>query len=180
LTPASIGQVEFFAGVDVTPAHVAAGLDVPRIDELSAILGGLSARGHVIISGPSGSGKSALMWRTARDVGRGARPTRVLRCSSNADVALLVRHARLQQPSAVAPLLVCADDLGRDSYAHWAAARDQLLGIPGVLVLATVRREDFTPELAGDATVVDPRLCDRVRQAAQPAPIAPSHLGLTS
>jgi hypothetical protein len=165
LTPALISEAEFLAGVDVTPAHVAAGLDVPRIDELAAILGGLSARGHVIISGPSGSGKSALMWRAARDVGRGARPTRVLRCSSTSDVALLVRHARLQQPTAVAPLLVCADDLGRDSYTHWAAARDQLLEIPGVLVLATVRREDFTPELAGDATVVDPRLSQASAEA---------------
>jgi hypothetical protein len=157
-SPSSMSESEFLAGVDVTPAHVAAGLDAPRVDELSMILGGLGARGHVVIAGPSGSGKSALMWRAARDVGRGARPARVLRCSADAQVTLLVRHVRLQQPSPEAPLLVCVDDLGRDAFSHWSAARDQLVAIPGVLVLATVRREDFTAELAGDATVVDPRL----------------------
>lgn len=153
-----ISEGDFLAGVDVTPAHIAAGLDVVRAEELSAILNGLDASEQVVIAGPSGSGKSALMWRAARDVGRGARPVRVLRCATNEDVTLLVRHARVQEPSAESPLLVCVDDLGRDSFTQWPAARDQLLGIPGVYVLATVRREDFTAQLAGSATVVDPKL----------------------
>jgi hypothetical protein len=138
LAASTMTEGEFFAGVDVTPAHVAAGLDVPRIDELSAIFSGLNRRNEVVVAGPSGSGKSALLWRAARDVGRGARPVRVLRCSSDADVALLVRHARLQQPSTVAPMLFCVDDLGRDAFTYWTAARDQLLGVPGVMVLTTV------------------------------------------
>jgi hypothetical protein len=153
-----MSESDFLAGVDVTPAHIAAGLDAPRIVELSAILGGLGARGEVVIAGPSGSGKSALMWRAARDVGRGARPIRVLRCITNEDVTLLVRYARLQESSLESPLLVCVDDLGRDTFTQWPTARDQLLAIPGVLVLATVRREDFTAQLAGSATVVDPKL----------------------
>jgi hypothetical protein len=136
-----ISEDDFLAGVDVTPAHIAAGLDVVRAEELSAILNGLDASGQVVIAGPSGSGKSALMWR-----------------ATNEDVTLLVRHARVQEPSAESPLLVCVDDLGRDSFTQWPAARDQLLGIPGVYVLATVRREDFTAQLAGSATVVDPKL----------------------
>ena len=165
LAASTMTEGEFFAGVDVTPAHVAAGLDVPRIDELSAIFSGLNRRNEVVVAGPSGSGKSALLWRAARDVGRGARPVRVLRCSSDADVALLVRHARLQQPSTVAPMLFCVDDLGRDAFTYWTAARDQLLGVPGVMVLTTVRREDFTPDLAGSATVVDSRINQRSAEA---------------
>jgi hypothetical protein len=160
-----ISESDFLAGVDVTPAHIAAGLDVVRAEELSAILNGLDGRGQVVIAGPSGSGKSALMWRAARDVGRGARPVRVLRCATNEDVTLLVRHARVQGPAAESPLLVCVDDLGRDSFTQWPAARDQLLGIPGVYVLATVRREDFTAQLAGSATVVDPKLTQQSAEA---------------
>ena len=99
------------------------------------------------------------------DVGRGARPVRVLRCATNEDVTLLVRHARVQEPSVESPLLVCVDDLGRDSFTQWPAARDQLLGVPGVYVLATVRREDFTAQLAGSATVVDPKLTQQSAEA---------------
>jgi len=156
--PSDLDRSAFFAGVDVTPAHVAANLDVMRVEELSTVADGLANSGHIVIAGPSGSGKSALMWRAGRDVGRGARPLQVLRCSSDEDVTLLVRHVRQQQPAPETPILVCADDLGRDTLTRWPAARDQLLGVPGVMLLGTVRREDFTARLAGSATVMDPRL----------------------
>lgn len=163
--PSNLDRAAFFAGVDVTPAHVAANLDVMRVEELSTVADGLAASGHVVIAGPSGGGKSALMWRAGRDVGRGGRPLQVLRCSSDDDVTLLVRHVRQQQPTRQTPILVCTDDLGRDTLTHWPAARDQLLGEPGVMLLGTVRREDFTARFAGSATVVDPRL--RTSSAAE-------------
>src|SRR5206468_555589 len=54
---------QFLAGVDVAPAHIDAGLDITRTDELEAVLSGLSERHHVLLAGPSGSGKSALLWK---------------------------------------------------------------------------------------------------------------------
>lgn len=98
--PSNLDRSAFFAGVDVTPAHVAANLDVMRVEELSTVAHGLGTSGHVVIVGPSGSGKSALMWRAGQDVGRGARPLQVLRCSSDEDVTLVPDPPR-RRPDAV-------------------------------------------------------------------------------
>ena len=57
---------EFLTGVDVLPAHIAADLDLPRNAEVQAITEALSERHSALLSAPSGAGKSALMWRTAR------------------------------------------------------------------------------------------------------------------
>jgi hypothetical protein len=153
LTPA-----QFYAGVDVAPSHIAADLDVLRPSELTATYEGLADQRYVLLAGPSGSGKSALLWRAARDVGRGARPVRVLRLRGVADVETLVRHVQLQEPNAVAPVLVCGDDLGRTGMEGWPAAVSRLLELPGVLLVGAARAEDLTPALSRDARVVDPRL----------------------
>ena len=57
---------EFLTGVDVLPAHIAADLDLPRNAEVQAITEALSERHSALLSAPSGAGKLALMWRTAR------------------------------------------------------------------------------------------------------------------
>lgn len=149
---------QFFRGIDVAPAHIGAGLDVLRPEELELVLSGLADRGHVTITGPSGSGKSALLWRVGRIVGRGARTLRVRRVADTSDVDVLVRHVRREQPDATSPLLVCADDLGRIAMAEWPDALIRLREIPSVYVLAAVRREEFSPRIAGDGVVVDARL----------------------
>ena len=154
----------FLAGVDVTPAHIAAGFDVVRPEETNAVMEGLIDRGDVLIAGPSGSGKSALLWRAARLVDVGARIVRVLRVADARDVELLVRHVRRNQPSASMRLLVVADDLGRDRMAAWPDARDRLREMAGVLVVGAGRREDLTPQISGSAVVVDPILTESAAQ----------------
>jgi hypothetical protein len=160
VSPSSVDAGGFFAGVDVVPAHVAAGFDVVRPDETAGILSGLSERRDVVIAGPSGSGKSALLWRAARLVDFGARVLRVLRIADATDVELLVRHVRRQKPTEAMRLLVVADDLGRDRMAAWAEARRRLREIPGALLLAAVRREDLTPEISASAVVIDPTMTE--------------------
>lgn len=155
----------FFAGVDVGPAHVAAGLDVVRGAETIEIIEGLDAARDVVIAGPSGSGKSALLWRTALLLRTGMRVLRVLRVSDDNDVELLVRHVRRQMPRPNARTLVVADNLGADRMAAWPHARSRLVEIDGVLLLASVRREDFTPGLSGSAVVVDPKLAETSARA---------------
>lgn len=150
----------FLRGIDVTPAHIAAELDVVRPEETTAILEGLATRRHAVIAGPSGSGKSALLWRSARLLERGPRILRVLRVADPNDVELLLRHVRRQIPRHDMPVLVCADDLGRARMAAWPEASRRLSELSGVLILGAARREDLTPELSADATIVDPRLTD--------------------
>ena len=91
--------------------------------------------------------------------GRGVR-FELERRADASDVELLVRHVRRQMPRDEIPVLVCADDLGRARMAAWPEARRRLSELPGVLILGAARREDLTPELSADATVIDPRLTD--------------------
>lgn len=159
ITRSELTRSQFLQGVDAVPAHVASGLDVFRWRELADIYKGLEADRHVLLVGPSGAGKSALLWRAAREASRASRAVRVRRVASSADVQMLVRWVRLQEPSADSPMLVCVDDLGRNSTAACPAAADQLLEMPNVRILGAARAEDFRPGLLrGRATIVTPEL----------------------
>jgi hypothetical protein len=148
----------FLAGVDVHPGHVAAQLDLPRPGVLEQVYSGLHRDRYVMLVGPSGCGKSALLWRAAHDIAGVIRPFRIRRVEP-ADVPTLVRWVRLQRPSPHAPVLVCADDLGRPHMSGWEKTVDQLLELPDVLMVAAARQEDFHPGMArGRATVVEPKL----------------------
>jgi hypothetical protein len=70
---------------------------------------------------------------------------RVLRVATSADAQLLVRHVAPTMPSLENKIVVCVDDLGRARTAAWAEARDRLMELPGVKIMAAARREDLTP-----------------------------------
>jgi hypothetical protein len=148
----------FFSGVAVLPSHIASGRDVLRVSETEQALEALSRSRQALIVGPSGTGKSALLWRTAAMIADGSRVIRVTRVSSDADVALLVDHIAGLAPEASRPVIVCIDDLGRARTAAWPAARDELLAMTGVSVLGGCRQEDLTPEIGRRAALVDSRL----------------------
>lgn len=151
-------RTAFLAGVDVRPSHIGAGYDVLRPVETTAVLEGLASHRDVVIAGPSGSGKSALLWRSLRLVSAGTRAVRVLRVADAADVETLVRHVRRLAPRPTAPVIVAADDLGREHMAGWIDARRRLAEVAGLLLISAVRHENLTPLLTGSAVVVDPRL----------------------
>ncbi|WP_354225680.1 hypothetical protein [Arthrobacter bambusae] len=145
---------QFYLGVEGAPGLIAAGLDVARPSEMKAILEGFSSHRYALLLGPSGAGKSVLLWRAARDVLVGASVLRVLRVSTAEEVDLLVRHARLQQPSRTAPLVIAADNLGRPQVGAWPDAARRLREIPWVYLLGAARNEDFSPRLAAGGTSV--------------------------
>ncbi len=149
---------DFLAGVDVLPAHIAAGLDLPRPTELNVLTAALEEHHSALLIGPSGAGKSALVWRTARELAGHVRPYRLLRLLPE-DVPALSRWIRRQEPSKNSPLLVCADNLGRPHTTGWSAIAREFIDRPGVLLLGACREEDYRPELAaGRTTIVDPKL----------------------
>ncbi len=171
LAPSPQDAGGFFQGVSVLPSHIAAGLDVLRPQESQAVLDGLAERGQAVISGPSGSGKSALLWRCARLIEAGPRLIRVLRVTTSQDAEMLVRHVLRAKPSRGCRMVVCIDDLGRARMAAWPEARDRLLELPGVAIMAAGRHEDLTPGLTRGAALVDAALttsaADQVYQAVQ-------------
>ena len=153
-----LSATAFLAGVDVLPTHIAADLDLPRPAELVALTAALEEQHSALLIGPSGAGKSALMWRTARELAGRVRPYQLLRLLPD-DVPTLARWIRLQEPSRNAPLLICADNLGRPSNEGWTAIAREFMDRPGVLLLGACREEEYRPELAvGRTTIVDPKL----------------------
>ena len=137
----------FLLGVDAAPSHIGANYDVIRPGPTRAVQVGLEQARYVLVAGPSGSGKSAQMWRSARDLSPAARVVRVHRLETEAEVDELVRYVRLLSPGTVGPVVVCCDDLGRPRTARWPLAARRLLDERGVLLLGAVRQEDFTAEL---------------------------------
>jgi hypothetical protein len=158
LAGSDLTPVEFFAGVDGSPAHIAARLDVPR-PQVDEIRSASQRERYALLVGPSGSGKSVLLWRAARDAVPGARVVRVRRLRTIVEADLLVRHVRLLQPSLTAPVVVAADDLGRPPMAAWPDAASDLRDGAGVFLLGACRAEDFRPSLiSGPTRVIEPAL----------------------
>ena len=158
LRPLDVSSEDFLAGVDVRPGHIAANLDFPRPSELGQISDGLRERGVVLIVGPSGAGKSSLLWRTAESFSGLLRPFRLRTCRKD-DIAKVLDYVDLLSPSKSAPVLICADDLGREHMAGWEELAPALLERPGVHLLGAAREEDFQPSFAvRRASLVRPRL----------------------
>jgi hypothetical protein len=154
-----LSEAQFLGGVDGAPGHVAANLDVLRPQQMAEIIEAVQQERYAVLLGPSGSGKSVLLWRAARDAVLGSRVIRVRSCSSPRDVDLLVRHIKQLRPSATAQVVVAADNLGRPGMQEWPSAVDALREIGSVMLIGAVRAEDFTQRLVrGAARVVELRL----------------------
>jgi len=151
-----LSEAQFLGGVDGAPGHVAANLDVLRPQQMAEVIEAVQHERYAVLLGPSGSGKSILLWRAARDAVLGARVIRVRRCSSSGDVDLLVRHIRLLRPSSAAQVVVAADNLGRPGMEQWPSAVDALREVGFVMLIGAVRAEDFTARiLRGAARVIE-------------------------
>ena len=140
LTP--LNDPDFYLGVDVQPGHVAAGLVVPRPEARHAVTAGLRSRGAALVAGPSGAGKSAIMWDAAHALRHTVRWYRLLRADPRDMPAIrqLLRTLRADQGS---PVGIVVDDVGRRVAAGWDELTRQFAGIPGALLLGSIREEDL-------------------------------------
>lgn len=166
LVGSGLTEREFYAGVDGSPAHIAARLDVPRPVEVAEVRSAAQHERYTLLIGPSGSGKSVLLWRSARDAVPGARVLRVRRLRTPSDADALVRHVRLLRSSLTAPVVVAADDLGRPAMTAWPEAAAVLREDAGVVLIGACRAEDFRPSLvSGPTRIVEPALDDETARA---------------
>lgn len=164
----------FYLGVDGAPIHISQGLDVIRADEMDQITQAAQEGEYTVIVGPSGSGKSVLLWRASRDVILGARVVRVARVTTDDDAQLLVRHVKLLRATATSPVVVAADNLGRPSTSAWPNAVVSLREIPHVFVIGAAREEDFSPHLLSGSTrvirpVLDPLTAELIAERIERA-----------
>lgn len=158
---------DFYSGHPVVAGHVAAGLVMPRPRESASICNLLQAGRHVLISGPSGVGKSALLWSTAY-LARNVMWYRIRRLESD-DVASITRFAKAAMPTSACPLGLIIDGVGTGSLNAFDEMREELALVPNVRVLATVREEDLFPlrtahECAVHRTYLDDQLAELIHR----------------
>ena len=153
LAPTGSADDRFYEGVATQPFHVAAGLVVPRPDLVGEVLSGLDEQSAVVITGPSGVGKSALLWMVPL-AAPGVLWFRVRRLAE-ADVPAIIRLARAYRASERAPVGFLIDGVGVGDIRGWAHLRAEATAVPGLLMLGTARTEDLPTlgNLAGCATV---------------------------
>lgn len=133
---------DFYLGMDVQPGHLAAGLLVERPASRERVLNALESKGAVLISGPSGSGKSGLMWQSARDSRHTVRWFRI-RSATEADVPTLLRLTVTHRASEHAPIGFIVDDVGRARAGLWDQLASEAATRSGVFLLGSLRQEDM-------------------------------------
>lgn len=137
-----LNEPDFYNGVDVQPGHLAAGLFAERPEARGRVLDALIQRRSALIVGPSGSGKSGLMWEAARTARHTVRWFRV-RSSTTTDVPSLLRLADTFRASIHAPVGYVIDDVGRDRADLWDMVVREAAGRPDIVVLGSIREEDI-------------------------------------
>ncbi len=138
--PLEIGDY-YYEGVSTQPGHVGAGLVVPRTDLVSQTIASLDMSQAVLLVGPSGVGKSAVLW-TLPFALPGVLWFRVHRMSDD-DVPQVVRLLRSYRVSPEAPVGLLVDAVGNGDLAGWSRLRKAVASIPGALLIGTARSEDL-------------------------------------
>lgn len=135
-------SADFYLGMDVQPGHLAAGLLVERPESRERVLNALESRRAVLIAGPSGSGKSGLMWQAARESRHTIRWFRI-RTATEGDVPTLLRLAVAHRASEHAPIGFILDDVGRARAGLWDELASEAMTRPGIFLLGSLRQEDM-------------------------------------
>ena len=133
-------EPRYFEGLHAQPGHVAADLPTWRPDLVEDVLTNLNTSGTVLISGPSGVGKSTVMWMCARTARR-VTWFRVHRLTF-ADVDDLCRLAEGRRPVESAPVGFLVDGVGLSDVAGWDQLVRRVAAMPYVYVVGTARVED--------------------------------------
>ena len=143
----------FYEGEATQPFHVASGLVVHRPDVIGEISSGLKERSAVVVTGPSGVGKSAVLWTLPQEF-PGVLWYRVRRLADD-DVPLIVRLARAYLALPLSRVGFLVDSAGAGDFAGWARLRAEAAAVPGMLLVATARGEDLITlgDMAECATV---------------------------
>jgi hypothetical protein len=153
-------------GAHVGAPHVATGMLVPRPDLTRQVIEVAEARRLAVISGPSGSGKSALAYTAVHQTRTSYRWQQVHSLTPSGRtgrdaVALLVARIESLRPSVYAPVGVVVDDAGRHAPGLLDRLLRRLADLPNVITLVSIREEDrFPVPLLSSIATITPMLDD--------------------
>ena len=140
LTPSETGDA-YYEGVSTQLGHVGADLVVPRPDLVTEVLKGLEDGKTTLLEGPSGIGKSAVLWTLPLAV-PGVLWFKVNRASSD-DVSHIVRLLKAHKASPDAPVGILVDGVGNSESLGWSRLQAAIADMPGVHLVGSVRSEDM-------------------------------------
>ena len=141
VTPVS--EPGFYQGVKVKPGHIASGLVIERPGETQDVVQAFKKRRHLLVTGPSGSGKSALIWLVAHSLTAEFRWYQISAQANAQDADAIIRFVRSRRPKKVSPIGLIFDDVGESSSNLWDILTNQLRSLPDVYILGSVRNEDI-------------------------------------
>lgn len=159
----------YYEGISTQPGHVGAGLVVPRPDLVEQVMAALEADKAVLLTGPSGVGKSAVLW-TLPFAFPGVLWFRVNRVHDG-DMPHVVRMIRAHCPSTEAAVGLLVDAAGTSGLEGWSRLREAVATVPGVHLVGSARNED----LFSLGTLAD---CSTVRVSLDETAAETIHAGL--
>ena len=128
----------FYLGVDVEPGHFASGLALDRPEAVEQVLQGFERSRAVVVTGPSGSGKSGLMWNAVIASQLDRRWFRVAGTGVPDEEAMTAFFSAYSGT----PIGLVVDDIGRGRLDVWETIRLRTSSNPDIVVLGSVRTED--------------------------------------
>ena len=138
----AVSEPGFYQGVKVKPGHIAAGLVIERATETQAIVQAFKKCRHLLVTGPSGSGKSALIWLVSNSLTAEFRWYQVSAQANAQDADAIIRFVESRRPKKVSPIGLIFDDVGESNSNLWDILTNQLRSLPDVYILGSVRNED--------------------------------------
>lgn len=132
---------DYYLGTSARPSHISAGLPAPMPEVVGQAIESMSAGKPVLLTGPSGVGKSTALWSavyTRRDVVW----YQVKRISPNA-IGAVIDLLRSMSPSYRNQIGLVVDGVGTSELVDWDELREATSHFEGVMLLGSVRHEDL-------------------------------------
>lgn len=142
ITP--VNEPNFYMGVKVRPGHIAANLVAERSEDTQSAIESLWKRRNLLFAGPSGAGKTAILWLTAQQLSNRCRWFEVGTSASADDVQDILNFITSRRPSAASPIALAIDDVGSNQSDLWNILIRELRGMSNVYLLGSLRQEDMS------------------------------------
>ncbi len=147
---------DFIDAKPVRPGHIVAGLDVRRTDWLALVEQAVRKSRICVIRGPSGHGKSTLLFRYARDFWPGKNTLVIHVCETDEQVQSIIKYLQFLK-NYLQPFIVLLDNVGSRTK-KWPELARECLTLD-FCFLMSVRQEDwhrYGRENIGQMEILDP------------------------